>query len=433
MADNDVNPYNQPRGRRWAFTVFVSQDTHPFWRDANVHCHLEYLICQLERCPRTGSIHWQGFLILRKRQRLSWMKKWLHPTANFSLAYKSNEANVAYCSKLDTRVYPEQLPFVYGEIPEEITVLSNKELNKLAIEQLDMVRKGEMLPSEVDTQVLLKPGFVTALRHVVSTMTGPYRPELKVITIIGTTGCGKSYAINKIFPNVCKGVYGNSGLWWVNPEARVAVVEEFAGQIPLQKMLGILDPYPNSLDVKGSMSPCNWELCFLTSNIDPSDWYPNEYNSAKRSGSVQAFYRRIGYSPKTENCIIIPSGYSKDNQRKYLWQKLRTCLGMPAEPADAIIPAMFSAAPVSEPSTRTHLQLDCPSEPVLHAPSFSINDGPNSIRAIRLNPSFLSSFEPPPAPSADFECEELPDDDTDVECDVSTMMNIARLRQNANN
>ena len=33
------------------------------------------------------------------------------------------------------------------------------------------------------------------------------------------------------------------------------VFEEFAGQIPLQKMLKLLDPYPMALEVKGGMRP----------------------------------------------------------------------------------------------------------------------------------------------------------------------------------
>ena len=66
------------------------------------------------------------------------------------------------------------------------------------------------------------------------------------------------------------------------------VFEEFAGQIPLQKMLKLLDPYPMALEVKGGMRPAMYTLAIITSNTRPDGWYRNEEQDGKRSDALLA-------------------------------------------------------------------------------------------------------------------------------------------------
>ena len=116
---------------------------------------------------------------------------------------------------------------------------------------------------------------MAAYNALTADLLGVYRPELKIITMVGPPEL-ESYAINKLFPNAGRAIMGNSGTWFSNPTATVMVFEEFAGQIPLQKMLKLLDPYPMALEVKGGMRPAMYTVVVITSNTRPDGWYKDE-------------------------------------------------------------------------------------------------------------------------------------------------------------
>ena len=133
-------------------------------------------------------------------------------------------------------------------------------------------------------------------------LLGVYRPELKIVTMVGPPGTGKSYAINTLFPHAGRAIMGNGGTWFANPTATVMVFEEFAGQIPLQKMLKLLDPYPMALEVKGGMRPAMYTLVIITSNTRPDGWYKEEEQGGKRTDALLALWDRLGFSNGTNRC-----------------------------------------------------------------------------------------------------------------------------------
>lgn len=40
-------------------------------------------------------------------------------------------------------------------------------------------------------------------------------------------------------------------------------------------MLKMLDKYPIMVDIKGGRVPFLFSKIYITSNVDPKDWYPN--------------------------------------------------------------------------------------------------------------------------------------------------------------
>lgn len=75
-----------------------------------------YGMCQLEQCPTTHRFHLQGFLVLPRAQRLSFVKG-IHAGAHWEPAKGSLGQNEEYCSKETSRV-PGCIPVVWGERPE---------------------------------------------------------------------------------------------------------------------------------------------------------------------------------------------------------------------------------------------------------------------------------------------------------------------------
>ena len=76
---------------------------------------VQYMIFQEERGDERGTLHWQGFLILKKPQRLSWLKRNISGKAHWEVAVGTNEQARDYCRKPET--YTGGIRHEYGELP----------------------------------------------------------------------------------------------------------------------------------------------------------------------------------------------------------------------------------------------------------------------------------------------------------------------------
>lgn len=259
--------------------------------------------------------HYQGFLILKNPQRISTIMKLLggraHPCNPGKDDPSARMAN--YCRK-------EGFYFQFGSLEGGAsTEKTPAELRKEAIAWLDNEENQYVRFKDIPKHLLFAPGFITAWETGRKTLLGPDR-QLKIITIIGPTACGKSYAAHNLFPDHAKWIPGNGGAWFSNGDAPVLLFEEFAGQIPIQKMLTLLDHYPLQLEYKGSMSPALYTTVVITSNVSPDHWYANTIKNAKnieecaRLGisideaerrykeSLKALYDRIGFRTNKRGC-----------------------------------------------------------------------------------------------------------------------------------
>jgi len=63
--------------------------------------------------------------------------------------------------------------------------------------------------------------------------------------------------------------------WWCGYRSQQSVIlDDFRGKIEFEYMLRILDRYPLSVEVKGGSRPFAATDIWITSNINPNDWYP---------------------------------------------------------------------------------------------------------------------------------------------------------------
>lgn len=93
--------------RRWLFTVY--EDTEMETRELFSVMGVETGwgkegVAQMERCPSTGRLHIQGYLITKDPRRMAWMKNNVHNTAHWEAARGSHEQCYDYCTKELTRV-----------------------------------------------------------------------------------------------------------------------------------------------------------------------------------------------------------------------------------------------------------------------------------------------------------------------------------------
>lgn len=303
--------------RSWCFTINNPTRINLF--PDGIPDTFKYLVYQLERGEQ-GTPHLQGYFQLARQQRMSWIKKLsaIDAEGNTFLCFdraalfaaKGNaEQNKAYCTKTDGRL---DGPWELGAISKQG---DRTDLKEAAV---TLMKSGDI--RDIDPSIFLK--YASGCLKLAALAQPPRRDNLKVISIIGPTGIGKSYAIHDLFPDVFVVNMGNSGLWWDGYTGQQAVLfEEFKGQVQLQKMLQILDPYPLRLEIKGGLVPARFTVVFITSNSTPDQWYKND---GTRDAELQALNRRLDAGNPTAIPVIPPGDrYINVDNRETLHQRLQ--------------------------------------------------------------------------------------------------------------
>ena len=331
------------QSRNWCFTLnnYTAEEEEKLKGELP---GVRYIVFQREHGHEKGTPHLQGYLELDRTQRLSFLKK-INGRADWEIRRGNQQQAIDYCTKEDTRD-PGTKPFERGERANAHGVRKDS----CSVNVLDCVRRGELIEevrqkrmrlSELSSFEMQDTGLMRALETVYKDLAGPYRPDLRVITIIGPTGVGKSWSVQNLFPEgVCKWINGNTGCWFSEVDKEVCLFDEFAGQIPIERFLKLIDKYPMQIEVKGGMRPCYWKTIFICSNVTPECWYNNFEDDQKtsteminrRREQLRALYRRLnvqalGVEPDhPERYIRIPDlqgrFFTKEQARKYLWDHL---------------------------------------------------------------------------------------------------------------
>lgn len=333
--------------KNWCFTINNPTGVERVLFADGLPSDVLYLVYQLER-GAGDTEHVQGFIQFSVRKRMNGIKNISYQNTEGATVKPFERAHLEvmrgtpkeasdYCKKEASRIAG---PFEFGELKGGQGTRTD-----LAVAAKSILDTGSL--KTVAPDVILK--YASGCFKLLALAKAPRRDDLQVFCIRGATGIGKSYAIHGLFPDVYSPFYGNGGLWWDGyTDQKVVMLEEYRGQVQLQKLLQILDPYPLRLEVKGGAVPARYTLCFITSNAPPQDWYENK--DGKRNLELNALYRRLGI----DTGRYIDVGAEGIQGRHELHAKLRTALlmhghSLPLSLADApgssLIPSTSSAVP----------------------------------------------------------------------------------------
>lgn len=260
-----------PKHRNWMITSYELEgkiDTE--------HKQFKYLVGQIERCPSTGRPHRQMYLEMENPISLGAVKKLIgDQSAHCEPRQGTQEGARNYCMKADTRLLG---PFEYGTWkPSEKGKRSDLEV------VATMVKEGksakEICIAETGTYIRYHRGIEKA----VALMMEPeveFRP-IEVVCYWGPAGTGKSHKARMENP----GAYKHDGNNWFDGYRgqKVAIFDEFRGQVDLELMKKITDKWMCQVPIKGAMIPWLAEKIIIISNYAPEDWY----------GGDDALLRRI--------------------------------------------------------------------------------------------------------------------------------------------
>lgn len=243
---------------------------------------VHYLHYQFEQGEQEHTPHVQGYLEMKDRRRVR--LRTLKSKAAFRRAHLeprrgTQQQAIQYVSKSDTRI---SLGAVLGEpLPDRQGRRSDLEEFVQALHTKSIQEVQESYPR----QFFLYPRHVQKLRERKWRKLTLTPQPLRVIVLVGPSGVGKSVAAHQATSAAqslpVKPYFvaeGSRSRMWIpasyDPdEDKVAVIDEFTGQIPVTDFLRLCDPLRSFFPYKGGEYPFLVHTIIFTTNIHPKEWY----------------------------------------------------------------------------------------------------------------------------------------------------------------
>lgn len=284
------------QARYWLLTIPVIH----YPNEPSISGDLVYLKGQQE-IGEGGLHHWQLLAVFSKKLRLASVKRHFCQQAHCE-ASRSEAAN-EYVWKEDTRVSGTQ--FEHGALP--ISRARKADWDRVYTDAVS----GDF--NNIPKDILIR-NYSSIKRIRVDNSNPPFRPDIRVIVYWGESGIGKTRRAWHEAGDISN-VYIKDPCtkWWDGYRGeKNVIIDEFTGRIDIAHILRWFDRYPCNAEVKGYSTPLEATTFYVTSNIDPRDWYP-EINSAQRDGlmrrieSIKMVFNwvppTVGTSPQTPNDV----------------------------------------------------------------------------------------------------------------------------------
>jgi hypothetical protein len=275
------------RFSNFVFTIFQDKVCSE-WEPCS--SEVKYCVWQWEKCPKSGKVHAQGYIELKKQQRIRHIKKFVLKCDSAHIERRYGTPNEAreYCLKDESRFAPGQ---EYGTISKgqgertDIEVFI-KEIGTCS--DLDMLEK---FPGQMARYYK----FYEKVKEWRARHESMRFRVMEVMVFFGSAGSGKTRAVYD--KHAYEDVYsvtinGREKVWFTGYNGQdVVLLDDYYGNFPLGFFLRFLDGYPLQLDCKGSHTYANFTKVYITSNVSPEIWYKNLF--VKHDELKKALFRRF--------------------------------------------------------------------------------------------------------------------------------------------
>jgi len=228
-------------------------------------------IYQLEHCPTTSKLHFQGYIRFRSPLRISGVKKHLKCNwAHVESTRGSHESNLRYCSKRDSQL---RGPWAGGNNMEQG---KRTDINTLAA---DISERGLTAANVRQSNPDLYCRYRGGIRDIVADAAKKRALQFRNVECLvyhGTAGVGKTRtAVEQGGDSFYFLDHSGEGrLWFDGYEGETTlIIDDFYGWIKWHMFLRILDGHPLRLEIKGGFTFALWTKIIITSNKPPDLWY----------------------------------------------------------------------------------------------------------------------------------------------------------------
>lgn len=279
------------RSRKLVFTSYdITKPHHDFENEEIDDNQIKFLIYQREKCPKTGKIHFQGFVYFYDKTSIKKAKKYLQIKNGWlQYAFALVKDNVKYCSKIESAIPGSQE--VYGTQPQQgkrtdlnelkdSLIAGTKTVDDITLDYPMMYHQYGRTLSRIETIILRKQ----------------YRQWMtQGFWYYGPTGVGKSHVAflgyNPDTHYVVNHGQLSRGFWTGYTGQETIIINEFRGQLKFSELLDLVDQYPITVDIK-----CGEPVPFLAKNfIITAPKHPDETYSGilENDGNLNQLHRRF--------------------------------------------------------------------------------------------------------------------------------------------
>jgi len=256
--------------------------------------HCKYLVAGFEVAPTTGQVHLQGYIQLKKRARITELKKWPEATTVYWAVAKGDEVeNRDYCLGLKPPKTPTDDFVEYGE---PIPVNPGGRERQRWANALAAAKAGRFC--DIDPQIYLcqlKNVHAIHDRHAARVANLP--PGTKHFWFWGNTGTGKSRlareSLDAAYP---EGYYVKThNKWWDHYEhGQGAIIDDLGldcAKALTDHLKQWLDMYKLGCDYKGGIRQIRPPVIYITSNYHPWEIWggTKDYDPIMRRLNVRWF------------------------------------------------------------------------------------------------------------------------------------------------
>lgn len=251
-----------------------------------------YAVWQVEKAPSTGRLHCQGYVRYSSHVAESRVRALVSP-GHVEVCSGSEEQNVAYCSKEETRVAG---PWSFGEPAKQG---KRKDIDVVR----EVVRGGGGMRAVIENASSYQAAKFGELLLKYQEKGRDFEPEVR--WYYGSTGSGKTKAAFDEFPDAW--FSQKDGQWFDGYDAHeVAVFDDFRKDFcKFHTLLRLLDRYPYRIENKGGSRQFLARVIIIT-----CPWAPDVLYSNRDGEEVAQLERRIHVLKLFGNVVPAPSASS---------------------------------------------------------------------------------------------------------------------------
>lgn len=246
-------------------------------------------------CGDGGYEHWQFIAYFKKKVTLTKAKSFFPSTSHLEPARSS--AVETYVRKEETRIAGTEFE------------VGSKALKRNSDTDWETVWESAKAGRMMDIPADVRIRCYGTLKNIHKDFAMPITRDIQEVNVYwGVTGSGKTH---RVFQEVGETYYikASTTKWFDGYSGQENIVmDEFCGVVDIVHMLKWLDRYPCSVEVKGSQVYLNTKKWWITSNIDPKNWYnkdgvTNEQRAALRRRLTNVVEFTNAYRDMTEQHI----------------------------------------------------------------------------------------------------------------------------------
>jgi len=254
------------------------------------HPNITYLVCQEEKCPKSGRYHLQGYCELEKKWTMSRIKsEFGNQALHIEMRRGSAKQAIDYCKKEESAT---------GNRWEFGTPKSQGDRSDLK-DAYEMVKRGMKNVEIAQTEPATYMKFyraIDAVRNLINQELSKKWREVKVHVLWGKAGTGKTRYIydSTLWDDIYKLDRANGESIWFDgyQGEKILLIDDFYGWIKYGLLLQLLDGYPMRLQTKGGNTWAQWETVYITSNKPWRKWY-SMGDKEMGTGRLEPLERRI--------------------------------------------------------------------------------------------------------------------------------------------